>query len=51
MRKEAAKAKFMVPSLNLSARTNKNHTRVETVGVSEQIRTERLQDRLTNRRY
>ena len=51
MRKEAVKAKFMVPSLNLSGRTDKNHTRVKTVRVSEQIRTENFQDRLTNRKY
>jgi hypothetical protein len=48
---EEAKAKFMVPSLNLSGRTDKNHTRVKTVGVSDQIRTEHLQDRLTNSKY
>jgi len=51
MRKEVAKAKFMVPSLNLSERTDKNHTRVNTVGVSDQIQTEHLQDRLTNSKY
>jgi hypothetical protein len=46
---EEAKAKFVVSSLNLSGRTDKNHTRVKTVGVSDQIRIEHLQDRLTNR--
>ena len=48
---EKAKVKFVAPSPDLSGRTDKNHTRVKTVGVSDQIRTEHLQDRLTNSKY
>jgi hypothetical protein len=49
--KEAAKAKFVVPSRNLYGGNDRNHTRARTVGVSDQIRTEHLKDKLTNRKY